>query len=254
MRTGKVSEATLGFLHRRLWLWVAESLSQHHHHRGWTWVTKSRWPLWPLLGKIGLYEHAKANLCLACQYDAQQLDYDEPKHCSNCPCQKLWGCNCTETNSVYEQFASAIFSPMEKEVLAVEIAFGWDVSETCVDRTPTEAELKYWHERLWKWLSDNPIADKDEWPYWEYLSKERFGDAKYTKCFACQASALRACGKLGDRSMFHNCEDFCPCNKLWGGKFCIHDDDTVYSRWNIAYGYDRDERKRLAKLIMKGWK
>ena len=78
------------------------------------------------------------------------------------------------------------------------------------------------HKKLWKWLSENPLKEKPDWPEWRING----GNIEYISCycFAC--------------SVTEGCED-CPLD--WGEatRSCTpdlfeHDEEGLYSLWGEA--------------------
>lgn len=90
------------------------------------------------------------------------------------------------------------------------------------------------HKKLWKWLSENPMKDKYDWPGWEHNG----GMVSYVSChcFACEAA--------------RNCGD-CPLD--WGTTptcvtdLFVQDWEGLYSLWGEATNPTR--RSALALQI-----
>lgn len=92
------------------------------------------------------------------------------------------------------------------------------------------------HRELWKWLSENPELDKEDWDLWEYNG----GNVPMcdSDCFACDYNSDRFDVITNEC----NC-DLCPLQ--WSGNDCTV---SEFKQWN--YAKSDEERTRLALAIM----
>ena len=106
-------------------------------------------------------------------------------------------------------------------------------------------QLKEKHIELWSWLADNPLMDKKDWPGWDKLDYEVYGEAIDNLCFACHA----------DSYIYNEKEEtglcgYCPCFSLWERN--CGNDNSSYIKWKHAM--NSESRTCLAKEIRDGWK
>ncbi len=101
----------------------------------------------------------------------------------------------------------------------------------------TREEAIRLHRELWKWLAENPMKGKADWPGWEKHKcyGEKNNERPNSYCFACEYVMQH-----NDRARI--CK-LCPF--VWPGKDCM--ENGLWEEWRKATA--PEERSRLAALI-----